>query len=103
MNKKTSCITEEQFNKIINIIYNGTSNGKIKPSKEIALILTITGNCALRIGDCTKLKLKSFIKEGGEYKYNIIEEVLILMTYTRMQNIKLLKKKRKYKKESENE
>lgn len=74
MNKKTSCITEEQFNKIINIIYNGTNNGKIKPSKEIALILTITGNCALRIGDCTKLKLKSFIKEGGEYKYNIIEE-----------------------------
>lgn len=73
-NKKTSCITDEQFNKIINLIYNGSSDGKIKPSEEIALMLTITGNCGLRIGDCTKLKLKSFIKEGKEYKYNIIEE-----------------------------
>jgi integrase len=74
MNKKTSCITDEQFNKIINLIYNGTSDGKIKPSEEIAIMLTITGNCALRIGDCTKLKLNSFIKEGEEYRYNIIEE-----------------------------
>ena len=73
-NKKTSCITDEQFNKIINLIYNGSSDGKIKPSEEIAIMLTVTGNCGLRIGDCTKLKLKSFIKEGQEYKYNIIEE-----------------------------
>lgn len=74
MNKKTSCITDEQFNKIINLIYNGSSDGEIKPSEEIAIMLTITGNCGLRIGDCTKLKLKSFIKEGNEYKYNIKEE-----------------------------
>lgn len=73
-NKKTSCITDEQFNKIIKLIYNGSSDGKIRSSEEIAIMLTVTGNCALRIGDCTKLKLKSFIKEGEEYKYNIIEE-----------------------------
>ena len=73
-NRKTSCISEEQFNKIVNLIYEGTSDGKIKPSEEIALILTITGNCALRIGDCTKLKLNSFIREGNDYRYNIIEE-----------------------------
>ena len=73
-NKKTSCINDEQFYKIISLIYNGTKDGKIKPSEEIAIILTITGNCALRIGDCTKLKLQSFIKEGEEYKYNITEE-----------------------------
>lgn len=74
MNKKTSCITDEQFNKIVNLIHDGSGDGKIKKSKEIALILTITGNSALRIGDCTKLKLNSFIKEGENYKYNIIEE-----------------------------
>lgn len=74
MNKKTSCITDEQFNKIVNLIHNGSGDGKIKKSKEIALILTITGNSALRIGDCTKLKLNSFIREGDNYKYNIIEE-----------------------------
>ena len=74
MNKKTSCITDEQFNRIISLMYNGSKDGKIKPSEEIAIMLTVTGNCALRIGDCTKLKLKSFIKEGEEYKYNIIEE-----------------------------
>ena len=74
MNRKTSCITDEQFYKIINLIHDGSGDGKIRKSKEIALILTITGNCALRIGDCTKLKLRSFIKEGDDYKYNIIEE-----------------------------
>lgn len=74
MNKKTSCITDEQFNRIINLIHDGSNDGKIRKSEEIALILTITGNCALRIGDCTKLKLNSFIKEGEQYRYNIIEE-----------------------------
>lgn len=72
MNKKTSCITNEQFNKIITILYNG--EGKIKPNKEMALILTITGNSGLRIGDCVKLTLNSFMKEGNDYRYNIIEE-----------------------------
>ena len=28
----------------------------------------------MRIGDCTKLKLNSFIREGDNYKYNIVEE-----------------------------
>lgn len=74
MNRKTSCITDEQFNKIVNLIHEGSGDGKIKKSEEIALILTITGNSALRIGDCTKLKLNSFIKEGKNYKYNIVEE-----------------------------
>lgn len=74
MNRKTSCITEEQFNKIVNLIHDGSNDGKIRKSKEIAIMLTITGNCGLRIGDCTKLKLNSFIKEGDNYKYNIIEE-----------------------------
>lgn len=72
MNKKTSCITNEQFNKIITILYNG--EGKIKPNKEMALILTITGNSGLRIGDCVKLTLNSFMKEGNDYRYNITEE-----------------------------
>lgn len=74
MNKKTSCITDEQFNRIINLIHDGSGDGKIKKSEETALILTVTGNCALRIGDCTKLKLNSFIKEGEQYRYNIVEE-----------------------------
>lgn len=74
MNKKTSCITDNQFDTIVNLIYNGSSDGKIKPSEDIALMLTITGNSGLRIGDCTKLKLNSFIKEGSNYRYNIREE-----------------------------
>ena len=73
-NRKTSCINNKQFEEIIKIIYNGTEDGKIRANEEIALILTITGNCGLRIGDCTKLKLESFIKEGEEYRYNIVEE-----------------------------
>ena len=74
MNRKTSCITDDQFENLVNIIYKGTSDGKIKPSEEIALMLTITGNSGLRIGDCTKLKLNSFIKEANNYRYNITEE-----------------------------
>ena len=74
MNRKTSCITEKQFNEIIKLVYEGSHDGKIKKSEEIAIMLTITGNCGLRIGDCTKLKLNSFIQEGDDYRYNIIEE-----------------------------
>ena len=72
MNRKTACITDEQFNRIVTILYNGESY--IKPNKEMALILTITGNSGLRIGDCVKLTLDSFIKEGSDYRYNITEE-----------------------------
>jgi integrase len=74
MNRKTACITDEQFDKIIDLLENGSSMGIIKPNKEIALVLTVTGNCGLRIGDCLNLKLSSFIKEGNEYKYNIKED-----------------------------
>lgn len=72
MNRKTTCINDEQFTKIINILYDGTDN--IKPNKEIALILTVTGNSGLRIGDCVSLTLNSFIREGNDYRYNITEE-----------------------------
>ena len=40
----------------------------------MALILTLTGNSGLRIGDCLNLTLKSFIKEGDTYRFNITEE-----------------------------
>lgn len=72
MNKKTTCITDKQFDTIISLLYNG--NDKIKPNKEMALMLTITGNCGLRIGDCTKLTMNSFVKDGDDYRYNIREE-----------------------------
>lgn len=72
MNKKTTCITDEQFDVIINLLYKGYGN--MKPQKEMALMLTVTGNCGLRIGDCVKLTMKSFIKQGDNYYYNIKEE-----------------------------
>lgn len=74
MNRKTSCITDEQFDVLIDLLENGSELGVIKPNKEIALILTVTGNCGLRIGDCLNLKMSSFIKEGNDYKYNIKED-----------------------------
>ena len=74
MNKKTSCITDEQFDEIIGLLYKGSDLGIIKPNKQIAVILIVTGNCGLRIGDCLKLKLNSFIYDGKCNKYNIKEE-----------------------------
>ena len=68
MNRKTACITDEQFNRIITILYNGEKD--IKPNREMALILTVTGNSGLRIGDCLQLKLNSFIREGNDYRFN---------------------------------
>lgn len=72
MNKKTTCITDDQFNRIVNILYKGEDN--IKPNKEMALIFTLTGNCGLRIGDCLSLTLDSFIEDGDDFRYNITEE-----------------------------
>ena len=72
MNKTTTCITDEQFDTIVSLLYKG--NDKITPNKEMALMLTVTGNCGLRIGDFTKLTMKSFIKQGDNYYYNIKEE-----------------------------
>ena len=72
MNKRTTCITDDQFNRIINILHNGEK--EIKSNEEMALILTLTGNSGLRIGDCLNLTLKSFIKEGDTYRFNITEE-----------------------------
>lgn len=72
MNKKTTCITDEQFDTIVSILFNG--NDKIKKNKEMAIMLTVTGNCGLRIGDCSKLTIDSFVKEGNDYYYNIKEE-----------------------------
>ena len=74
MNKKTTCITDEQFNNIINILFKGLPEANIKPNKEMAIILTVTGNGGLRIGDCLQLSLNSFIREGNEYRFNIVEE-----------------------------
>lgn len=74
MNRKTSCITDKQFDEIISLLNNGSDLGMIRPNKEIALILTVTGNCGLRIGDCLKLTGNSFVREGSDYKYNIKEE-----------------------------
>ena len=74
MNRKTSCITDEQFDNIIELLYKGSDLGLIRPNKQIALILTVTGNCGLRIGDCLKLTGNSFVREGSDYKYNIKEE-----------------------------
>ena len=72
MNKKTTCITDKQFDTIISLLYNG--NDKIKPNKEMAIILTVTGNCGLRIGDCVQLTKKSFVKDGNDYRYDIHEQ-----------------------------
>ena len=72
MNKKTACITDEQFNEIITLLRDG--DYYINPNKEMALILTITGNCGLRIGDCVRLRMNSFIKQGNDYMFNIHEE-----------------------------
>ena len=72
MNKRTAVITDEQYDNLVNLIYNGGKH--IRANKGMAVALIITGNCGLRIGDCLSLKLSDFVKQGDNHYFNITEE-----------------------------
>ena len=76
-NKKTTALTESEYELIINTIKSGftAENGKVfRANERLATILTLEANLGLRIGDILNLKLSDIVKDGERYRLDIIEQ-----------------------------
>ena len=76
-NKKTTALTESEYELIINTIKSGftAEGGKIfRANERLATILTLEANLGLRIGDILNLKLSDIVKDGERYRLDIIEQ-----------------------------
>lgn len=71
-NKKTLALTDKQFLDIIDTMRVGFSG--CRPNNRVAMALLIEANLGIRVSDVTKLRLKDIIKDGNEYRLNIIEQ-----------------------------
>lgn len=82
MNKRTVCLTEEQYNNIITTMREGTeyNNIKILPNNKVATALVTEANLGIRISDILNLTMKSFVRDGNKddgsprYRLDIIEQ-----------------------------
>lgn len=76
MNKRCVSLTEEQYNRSIELLRNGFMlEGKlVKPNERIATIEILQATLGLRLGDTLKLRMSSFVKDGNRYAIAIKEE-----------------------------
>ena len=68
----TRSLTKSEAKDVIETIRNGYLNHK--PNPQVACILVLESNLGCRIGDITKLRTDSFVKDGDTWKINITEE-----------------------------
>ena len=76
-NKKTTALTELEYELIINTIKSGftAEGGKIfRANERLATVLTLEANLGLRIGDILNLKLSDIVKDGERYRLDIVEQ-----------------------------
>lgn len=71
-NKTTVALTFEQFKEIIDTMRSGGSG--FRPNNRIAACLVLEANLGLRIEDILQLHLSDFIKDGSNYRINIVEQ-----------------------------
>lgn len=71
-NKMTVALTQEQFREIIETMRSGGAG--FRPNDRIATCLVLEANLGLRIDDILNLHLSDFLKDGGNYRLNIIEQ-----------------------------
>ena len=71
-NKTTVALTIEQFREIINTMRSGGAG--FRPNNRIAACLVLEANLGLRIEDILQLHLSDFLKDGANYRINIIEQ-----------------------------
>lgn len=76
MNKRCVALTGEQYKQSIELLrYGFMLDGKmIKPNGRIAAIAVTQASLGLRLGDVLRLKLSSFVRDGGRWRLNIREQ-----------------------------
>ena len=72
MNKRTVCLTEEQYHKIIDALLNGFKG--FRPNDRIATALVLEANLGIRISDILALRLNRIVKDGTRYRFDIVEQ-----------------------------
>lgn len=70
-NKTTVALTLEQYKEIINTMRSGGAG--FRKNDRIATVLVLEANLGIRIEDVLKLRLSSFLKDGSNYRLNIVE------------------------------
>ncbi len=76
MNKRCVALTGEQYKQSIELLrYGFMLDGKmIKPNGRIAAIAVTQASLGLRLGDVLRLKLSSFVRDGGRWRLDIREQ-----------------------------
>ncbi len=73
MNKKCVALTNEEYERVIDLLRNGFvyKDHMIRPNERIATIAILETTLGLRLGDVLKLRLSSFVRDGGSWKLDI--------------------------------
>lgn len=76
MNYKCRDCTHEEFEQIVNTLRSGFMyhGQKVKSKERIADALVLEANLGIRIGDVLKLRLADFVRDGKDFRINIIEQ-----------------------------
>ena len=76
MNKRCVALTDEQYQRCVELLRNGfvLSSGVVRGNDKIATIVVLQGALGLRVGDILRLTLENFVKDGGRYKLDIVEQ-----------------------------
>ena len=76
MNKRCVALTQEQYERSIELMRNGfmLSGVLVKPNGRIAAVEVVQACLGLRLGDTLRLCMSSFIKDGGRWRLDIVEQ-----------------------------
>ena len=76
MNKKTVACTDDEYVRCVELLRNGfcLDGHLVKPNERIATVVILEATIGLRIGDILNLRLSSFIRDGGRWRLDIVEQ-----------------------------
>lgn len=76
MNVKCRPCSQEEFESIILLLRSGFiyEGHKIRSKERIADALLLEANLGIRIGDILNLRFRDFVRDGKNYRINIIEQ-----------------------------
>lgn len=76
MNKRCVALTDMQYRQSIELLRHGfvLDDRTVKPNERIAAIGVVQASLGLRLGDVLRLKMSSFVKDGGRWRLDIREQ-----------------------------